>query len=277
MAFKIRMISKKQELKKPDEFISTVDRLTEMALSHRKHLLLMAGLLIMVGAIVVGVFWYQIKQEQWAAALEFEAASYYHQPVTTLSEEEGAQPLREENLRKAIDQYREVVTRYPRTKSAALSQYYLGNSYLELGDHEQAIAAYQAFIRQYSHSSSLVNLVRQRLAYAYLGQGDLEAAKRAFEDVIALEGALNKDQALYELGRLYEGEGKKEEAIQRYQAIVDNQPGTIFTAEARVRLRDLGVIETEASPSGDPSKDSSTMTVETPPKDVPVEVQKDSP
>ena len=262
------MISRKQELKKPDEFISTVERLTELAQVHGKRLLLMAGLLIMVGAVVVGVFLYQLKQEKWAAALEFEAASYYHQPVTIPSEVEGDQSLREENLRKAIDLYREVVTRYPRTKAAALSQYYLGNSHLELSDHEHAIAAYQDFIQQYDHFPSLLALVRQRLAYAYLGQGDLEAAKNAFEDLVAFEGALNKDQVLYELGRLYETEGKNEEAIQRYQQIVESQPGTIFTTEARVRLLELGVVEAEPSPTEDPTKDSSATTVETPPAEV---------
>jgi tetratricopeptide (TPR) repeat protein len=272
MAFKIRMISKKQELKKPDEFISTVDRLTELVQVHGKRLLMMAGLLIMAGAVVVGVILYQFKQEEWAAALEFEAASYYHQPVTAPSEVNGGQPLREENLSKAIDLYREVVTRYPRTKAAAISQYYLGNSHLELSDHEHAIAAYQDFIQQYNHYPSLLSLVRQRLAYAYLGQGDPVAAKNAFEDVIAFEGALNKDQALYELGRLYETEGKNEEAIQRYQQIVESQPDTIFTTEARIRLLDLGVVEAEPSPSEDQTKDSPATTVETPP----AEVQKDN-
>ncbi len=276
MTFKIRMIDRKREFKKPDEFISAVDRLTEMAQVYRKRLLWIVGLLVVVGGAVGGVFLYQYKQEGWAAAIEFEAAGYYHQSVASALDEQGDPPLKEENLKKAIDLYQEVVARYPRTRSAALSQYYIGNSYLELGNHDQAVVAYQDFIQRYSQFPLFIALVQQRLAFAYLGKGNLENAKEAFKDAAALEGAFNRDQVLYELGRLYETEGKKEEAIQWYQKIKEDHPDSVFTAEASVRLRGLGVVEVEPSPSDDKTQDSPTATIEIPPADPAEETSKEN-
>lgn len=277
MAFKIRIINRKQELKKPDEFISAVGRLTEITQVYRKRVLTVAGLLVLIGGGIAGGVWYQFKQEELASVLEFEATVYYHQPEVPVSDEEGAQPSREESLRKAIDLYQEVVTRYPRTKSATLSQYYLGNSYLEIGDYDQAVLAYQNFIERYHRFPSLLALVRQRLAYAYLGNENSKAAMESFEEILGSENVFNKSQVLYEMGKLHEVKGENEEAIKQYQKIMDEHPGSLLVAEARVRLRGLGVVEEKASIPDESSQDSSTVTVETPPVDPPSEIPEDNP
>ncbi|MBI3811842.1 MAG: tetratricopeptide repeat protein [Nitrospirae bacterium] len=60
-----------------------------------------------------------------------------------------------------------------------------------------------------------------------------------------MAGALNKDLADYELGRIHEASGKKDEAIKYYQEIVKRYPDSLFFADAQKYLTAMGVVETK--------------------------------
>jgi predicted negative regulator of RcsB-dependent stress response len=284
MAYKIRVVHKKQDLKKPDEFVSTMDWLIEASRRHAKILLGIFGGLVLLGAGIGAFVWYGIKQEDSAAALGVEAFRLFQAASTesvvpppqapSSTQGETVPSKRDENFRKAIDLFQQIVSNYPRTKTAVLSRYSLGNSYLELGDYESAISAYQAFIRLKSAPPALVALAQQRLAYAFIGKGDLAQAEKSFEAVVMMKEAFNKDHSLFEIGKLKEAQGKKEEAIQKYQEIVKGYPDSLLVSEAKTRLQVLGVVEppppmldtpsTPATPSAVAPGTTPSMPVQTP-------------
>ncbi|HET6464197.1 MAG TPA: tetratricopeptide repeat protein [Nitrospiria bacterium] len=250
MAYKIRVASRKQQLKKPDEFIGTVDWLGEQI---RKH----AGLVwaIFVVAVVIaagiGVFWYyQHQQEMHALALEFQGSEYYRQQPP--AGEKTTTASKEENYKKAIEQYQKTIQDYPGTPSAFIAQLYIGNTYMELNDFDSAVSAYRSFLEKEPKNDIWAGLAYQRLGYAFLAKNDFEEAQKAFESVGHLTGALNKDQADYELGRINETLGKKEEAIKRYQEITRQFSDSLFLAEAQRRLTALGVTEVKPEPTKNP-------------------------
>lgn len=245
MAFKIRTISKKQELNQPDDFISTFDWINETVRTRTKEFSMLLGGLVLAVALVGGYLWNQSRQEGLAAQLQAKADTIYRDAASTAEGSITAGGTAEEKLRDAIKAHQEVLTNYPGTRAAAISRYYIGNSYLDLGDYDQSIQALESFIDQEFKFPVLEALVRQRLGYAYLLKGDKEAAQGAFGDVIRIEEALNKNQVLYESGRLHEVQGEKEEAILRYQKIIKEYPQSLIVPEARVRLRGLGVEESE--------------------------------
>ncbi len=241
MAYRIRVINKKQELRQPDEFISTMDWFGEVVRSNTKSISFLAGLIVLVGGAIGGGIWYQVQQEESAAEIELRATRFYHQPMPPSLPGVEGESWRKENLDKAIELYQEVVAKYSGTRSAALSQYYLGNSHLELGEYDQAVNAYQNFYQKYQESPILLGLAHQRQGYAFLAKGDLKAAQGAFEAAIRIDQALNKDQVLFEIGRLFETQGNKDGAVQQYQKVIQEHPASLLTAEARIRLRELGV------------------------------------
>ena len=245
MAFKIRTISKKQELNQPDEFISTLDWISETVQTRTKEISILLGVLVLAAAVVGGYFWNQSRQEGLAAQLQAKADTIYRDAASTAEVAQTGAGTAEVRFRDAVKAYQEVVTNYPGTRAASMSQYYIGNSYLDLGDYDQAIQALESFIDQDFKFPVLEALVRQRLGYAYLLKGDTEAAQGAFGGVIRIEEALNKSPVLYESGRLHEVQGEKEEAILRYQKIIKDYPHSLIVPDARVRLRELGVEESE--------------------------------
>jgi len=268
MAYKIRVATRKQQLKKPDEFISTLDWLGEQIYKRAKLVWTVFGVLVVIAAGMGAYLFYRHQQVTRAVALEFQGSQYFRQQPPLGGKASAAS--QEENYKKAIEQYQKTIQDYPGTPAAAIAQLYIGNAYMELKDFDSAVSAYRSSLDKKPLNDVMAGLAYQRLGYAYLAKNDFEDAQKAFESVDHLAGALNKDQVDYELGRVNETLGKKEEAIKRYQEIVKQFTDSLFLAEAQQRLTAWGVTEAKPEQTKNPvvvSPSSKTITVvPTPPQ-----------
>lgn len=272
MAYKIRVAIRKEQLKKPDEFIGTVDWLGDKIRTHAKRVWVIVGIALIVGAGIGAYWFYQQQQNNRAASLEYLGLQYYRQQAS--ADEKTAAPSKEENYKKAVEQFQKILQDYPRTPSALIAPFYIGNADMDLKDYDSAISSYRAFLEKNPKNDILAGITYQRLGYAYLAKKSPEDARQAFEFVGRLTGALNKDQADYELGRIHEASGKKDEAIKHYQEIVKQYPDSLFFADAQKRLSALGVAEekpVQLNPSVSVSPGEKSVTV------VPVPQQKPTP
>lgn len=254
MAYKIRMGSRKQELKQPDEFFSLVDRIQHWAVENTGVVTKLILGLVLTGVVVGGFFFFQGSQAEKASVLEFKALQFFQQQGQAFAEADTLSP--EENYKKAVKLFQEIIQEFPRTPSAVMARYYLGNAYLKLEEFDSAVKAYQSFLDVEKKNTILRGLVFQRLGYAHLSKNESREAIEAFKAAIELDGILNKDQIYYELGHLFHMMGKNEEAIRNYQAVPEQFPDSLFLSEAQTRLRELGV--TEVKPPDAEAKGVST-------------------
>jgi TolA-binding protein len=67
----------------------------------------------------------------------------------------------------------------------------------------------------------------------------VEEAEKAFSAIVKMHGALNKDQALFELAKIDERLNRPEGALARYQEIMKDHPQSPFATEASVRIKTL--------------------------------------
>ncbi len=208
---------------------------------HRPHgylrpLLVGLGVLALAAAVVGGVFYVDRQTAEKAQDLEREAMRFL-MAASANDPQKAAQPLKE-----AIAKYRQIVDQYPRTSTAPLALYHLGNTLVQANDSSGAIEAYQRFLASYGSSNpSMAGLVQQRLAYIYLLKGDRDQAVKAFTGVLEIPGTLNRDQALYELARLEESQSRPEGALARYQELIKTYPNSPFTSEATIRTKIMDV------------------------------------
>ena len=239
MAFKIRTHTAKKELKEPIEFVSAVEKLG-FILSDNIGTLWMVLAVTLVAGGGVGAYWfYQQKQESRAAKLEYHARQYY-QNENSGEPAEGSLS-HDENIKKAIEIYQELIRDYPNTGAASLAHYYLGNAFLELHDLDSATTSYQSFLEGDPKSNVLKGMTHLRLGYAYLEKNHPDNAAKAFESVGDIPGALNHDLSTYELGRLYESLGNRDQAVKYYQRVVNRFPNSTFLPQTLARLTILGV------------------------------------
>ncbi len=210
--------------------------------SYRRPILVGLGVLVLAAGIVGGVVWVDRQAAQKAQDLEREA-------TRLLMARPANDPAKADDLLKqAMTQYRQVIDQYPRTASAPLALFHLGNAQVQANDLPGAIDTYQRFLVLYGSNPSLAELVQQRLAYAYLLKGDRDQAAKAFTAIVNSPGGLNKDQALFELARLEESQSRPEGALAHYQELIKTYPNSPYASEATIRTKVMDTKKSSESP-----------------------------
>ena len=217
--------------------LSWLDHTVHSSQGYLRPLLISLGVVILTATVVGGVFYVDHQAAQKAQDLEREAVRFLTAP--SASDPQKA----DQTLKEAIAKYRQIVDQYPRTATAPLALYYLGNTLVQANDQSGAIEAYQRFLASYSSNPSMTGLVQQRLAYLYLLKGD-------------------RDQALFELARLEESQSRPEAALARYQELIKTYPNSPFTSEATIRTKIMDVKK---------SQDSAPVSTSTAPTSAPVQ------
>ncbi|HEX9156345.1 MAG TPA: tetratricopeptide repeat protein [Nitrospira sp.] len=214
---------------------------------YRRPLLVGFGVLVLAAGVVGGVFWVDRQASQKAQALEREATRF-------LMARSTGDPKNADNmLKQAIAQYRQIIEQYPRTSTAPLALFHLGNALVQANDLPGAIETYQRFILLYGDNASLGALAQQRLAYTYLLKGDRDQAAKAFTSIVNSPGALNKDQALFELARLEESQSRPEGALAHYQELIKTYPNSPYASEATIRTKVMDIKKSMDSSNPAPS------------------------
>ena len=221
--------------------LSWLDQTVHGSSGYLRPLLVGLGVVVLAAAVVGGVFYVDHQATQKAQDLEREAMGF----LTAVSANDPQKA--DQALKDAIARYRQIVDQYPRTSTAPIALYHLGNTLVQANDQNGAIEAYQRFLASYSSNSSMAGLVQQRLAYIYLLKGDRDQAVKAFAGILEIPGTLNRDQALFELARLEESQSRPEAALARYQELIKAYPNSPFTSEATIRTKIMDVKKSQES------------------------------
>lgn len=213
---------------------------------YRWALLVGCALLVLVGGGVWAVSWYDEQNASKAHDLEREATQHYFtRPANDPKKTET-------NLKEAIALYRRIADEYPRTPSAPLALFGLGNALIESNDLDAAIDTYKRFLSTYGSNLPLAGLVQQKLGYAYLLKGDRDQAAKSYSTILDNPGSMNRDQAMFELARLEESQSQLEGASKRYQDLIKTYPNSPLASEAAIREKILDARkahETAAAPA----------------------------
>jgi tetratricopeptide (TPR) repeat protein len=233
MGYRIKTASK-PALMNDAQLIGGLERVWLKIEENRRAVLGGILLVIIAVAAMAAVLYYDHLQAEKAMDLHRQAAAL----VRDRSPDQPAKA--EENLKRAIALHRQVVEQYPRSATAPLALYDLGNALMQANDVAGAIEVYKKYLASYQMSAPFVGLVHQRLAFAYLLNGDREQAEKHFQAVLEMPAALNKDATLFELGKLEETQSRPEAALARYQDLIKTSPASPLAGEAEIRIKALG-------------------------------------
>jgi len=219
-------IKKKAKVTKQtqEQQIATITHnVTSVLTVYNKQIVVAASVLVALLVIAGGYSLMRSADERKASPL-IAAAYEYYSPVLTSTPDYG----------KALELFRGVQKKYPGTMSAAIAQYYVGNSLAALGNMDEALKEYQFFINKYSDEKILPGLVYQRMGYVYTRLGKQAEAIKAFEQSEALEGP---GVATIELARLYESSGNMSESQKKYKLVQEKLGGTTWGIEAMGKVQ----------------------------------------
>ncbi len=189
-------------------------------MQHNRGVVLGLIAIVVLGGAVAGVLnATSATANAEASALFFEGHDAYSAPlgdapaiVTGASADTESYKDEKERATKAREKFQATVAAQPGTGVATLAQLYIGHTSMTLGEYDQAIEGYNAFLNGSERDDPLRALALDGLASAYDAKGEPDKAIEQLETLVGLPGKAGEALALLKIAKLYERTGKQDEA-----------------------------------------------------------------
>lgn len=202
------------------------------------------AVVVVVAVVAIGYFAWRERVQTKAHALLADAVATQDArigpPPAPGQPEQGPRFATErERAQAALTKFKVAADAYPSTDAGIYARYQQAASYMALGDASGAIAAYQQVVDR-SGDAIYGQMARLGLAEAQARTGQFDQAIRTFQDLSQRkDGPLPIDGILMQLGRTYVEAGKRSEAQQTFNRLVEEFPESPFSGDARRELDNL--------------------------------------
>ncbi len=220
--------TRKQLLKEPDKFMTFSSRLIEELKNHKVQAAWTLGIFIIV-LIVISGFLYQSNRAEYNSFVMLEQCmAKYRMAVKT-----DGQVNAYHNVK---DDFQKIIDKYPKKTGGKLTQVVFANICYNAADFDNAIEIYNKALGSFGDSPSLRNLILSSLGYSYEGKKDYKKAAANFEMIVSGSGLIMKDEAYFNLGRLYAEMDDKVKSIEAFKKILSDYPGSIYIDLVKERI-----------------------------------------
>ncbi len=230
---------------KDNELASFAAIAMELYTTRRREIVAgVVALALIVGAVGGYSIW-RNRLEGRAAALLADAQAVTETRVGPPADPDAPQaspsfPTERARSQAALTKFKLAADSYPSTDAGILARYLEASTRMTLGFPEQAATAYQQVIDAAGTSSLYGRMARLGLAEAQAQTGKYNDAIATFKQLAEQpNGDLPLDAILMQLGRAYRDAGQVAEARQTFGRIVQEFPGSSFTADAQRELDTL--------------------------------------
>ncbi len=199
---------------------------------------------VVVGAVAVGFFAWRERVQTKAHALLAQAMAVQDArvgPPPAPGTPAGSLyfPTERERAQAALTKLKIAADAYPSTDAGIYARYQQGATALALGDTSGAAAAYQQVIEK-AGDGFYGQMARLGLAETQARAGQFDQAINTFKELAQRkDGPLPVDGILMQLGRTYLEAGKRADAQQTFNRLVEEYPESPFTSDARKELETL--------------------------------------
>jgi TolA-binding protein len=148
-------------------------------------------------------------------------------------------PTEQARAQAALAKFKAAADAYPSSDAGIFARYQEATTNMALGNATAAAALYQDVINR-AGSRIYGQMARLGLAEAQARAGQYDQAIKGFSELSQRkDGPLPVDGILMQLGRAYVGAGKRTEAQQTFNRLVQEYPDSPFTGDARKELDNL--------------------------------------
>jgi TolA-binding protein len=206
-------------------------------------IMLIVGVAV-IGALALGYFGWRQHVQTKAHALLAEAMAVQDArvgPPPAPGTPTGGLyfPTERERSQAALTKFKIAADAYPSTDAGIYARYQEGATSLALGAAPGAIAAYEQVIKQ-SGDDFYGQMAHLGLAEAQARAGQYDSAINAFKELAQRkDGRRPVDGILMQLGRTYLEAGKRADAQQTFNRLVEEYPESPFTGDARKEIETL--------------------------------------
>lgn len=225
---KKRKKTRKELLKEPDEFLTISSKLIKLAVDHKTHLTYALGAVLVLTVIISGIRFFSIRAENNASALLDQSLSKYNSIK--------AEKKPDEVYNEVSEGFQFILKKYSGKESAKLARLIFANICYNAGKYKQAIDLYKKSLADFTEYPMIHNQILSDLGYAHEQQEDYSGAVGYFEKISSTPEAIMRDEALYNLGRLYNKLGENEKSREAYNKILTDHQDFIYIDLVKERL-----------------------------------------
>lgn len=224
-----KRVTRKELLKKDDEFISLSNRVAQYVSAHAKQIQYIILTIMIIVVIVIGVSLY-FRHLNKKALAAYNLA--YKMLVSDLSPETA-----QDNIKRSIAELDKLIKGYGRTKMATLAIPQLAYLKFGQGKYDEAISLYQTYLKRDKSSSIYPSMAHFGLAVAYEAKEDYQSAINHLKKIVEDENNFLKEEAMFSLGRVYALSGQQEMSSEIFKDFVNQFKESPLLPLAKANLK----------------------------------------
>lgn len=212
------------------------------SVEHQSKLIAAVIVVIVIGAIAFGGWYYLNSQDEKASAEFSTAVRTWETPLRPagVPPQPGTDSFAsaQERATAARKQFQAIVDKYPRTHTADMARYFVGLASAQLGDNAAAERSLQEAAR--SSNADLAALGKFALASVYRAENKDAQAIDLYKQLMDKPTlVVSKATAQLELASFYESRQKPDEAKKIYEQVQKENPATDAASLAQRRTAAL--------------------------------------
>lgn len=228
MAAKKISRARKRDLENPDEFITLWTKLFNFTAEHKVQVSCALTFLAVL-IIVAGVTVYSLKKSENKAFSLLQQGVVKYQTL-----------LKASNPNKAYldvgKDFELIMKKYSGRKGGKLARITYAEMCYAAGDYDKAIANFNKSLVDFNDEPFLKNLILSDLGYSYKAKNDYKTSAKYFEMIVTTPDKSIKDEALFNLGELYDAIGDKDKSIDAFKKILSDHSGSMYTEIVKEKI-----------------------------------------
>ncbi len=212
--------SRKRQLEEPDKFISFSAKFLGFLTKYKVPMLSAVGVIFAIIIVCSSVYYYSDSAESKASVMLANSLAK-HEKIKT---EQGAVKAYQE----VANDFNQIIENNWGKDSAKIARVMYANICYNAGDFDAATELYNKALSDFENNPFVKNLILSGLAYSQEGKKDYNAAAQYLEMIMSGSNDANKDEALFNLGRLYAVMGNKDKSAEAFNKIISDYKDSIY-------------------------------------------------
>ena len=224
-----KRVTRKELLKKEDEFVSLSSRAVQYVSAHLKQIQYLTFSILIIILIVLGISLY-------LRHLNKKALAAYNRAYRSLVSDSSPEAT-EDTMERSVEEFDKLIRKYGRTKMATLAIPQLAYLEYDQGNYDQAISLYQMYLKREKSDSIYASMAHFGLAAVYEAKGDYHSAISHLKKIVEEGHDFLREEALFSLGRVYALSGQREMSRETFKDFIDQFTESPLLPLAKANLK----------------------------------------
>ena len=223
--------TRKQLLKEPDEFITFTSKAITFFTAYQKQISYILSTIVVIAVIFFGYRFFAQRAEIKAFTLLGQAQSKYNTLKETSSETAAYNQVSEA--------FQSIIKKYGGNAAGKFARLIYANISYDAAQYEKAIALYKQSLNDFKDDKFVYNMILSNLGYAYQSVKDGQNAIAYFEKAASAKDLPIREEALFNLGLMYEKSGEDTKSQKVLHEILNTYPDSIYSEMVKEELNKL--------------------------------------